>query len=1118
MAAWRPLLVSVAVIAFCTLFAAISSPAYGTFPGKNGVIAYQALYYLDQGWDIETGVPEWHLHSPAHEIEPAWSPDGTKLVYARGVGGVYNLFVMYPGSGVGHSLTNYTTEMDVHTPTWSPDGTAIAWSSGVRAGPEDIYARNVDGTNWRCLTPDGADDAYPSWSPDGSKIAFASDRDGDWDIYVMDADGSNPVKLTENDAMDEMPDWSPDGTMIAFVSDRDGLDDIYTMGTDGTNVSRVVPEMPQTDRNLMPRWSPDQSQIAFMHTEIRSAGWYNDDIWTINLATGWMNQITNASNISEVWPSWQPLPVSDHKPIASRDSYTVPANQTLAVSAPGVLSNDEDLDGEALTARLSYPSTTSNGTLTFHADGSFTYTPNPDWTGTDVFQYLALDPDVELDPSLYAAAKVTITVTAPDTLPPTITIPDDGIVSEATDMNGAVVTFDYSANDDSDPNPSVIASPDSGSTFPVGTTQVTVTATDAAGNSSSATFSVTVRDTTPPELTVPADITTEATSASGAAVTFDVAASDAVGPVTLDVDQPSPKTFPTGTTTVHCLATDAHGNKTHGSFTVTVRDTTPPEITPPSDVTVEGNTLGGAGLDALGGSAFDLVDGAVTPIYSVDGAPIDESHVFPAGTTTVTMEATDKAHNAATPQTFTVTVTDATPPAFAAAPKDIVLEATGPSGASATWTAPPAVDIVDGPVTVISSPASGSVFAIGTTTVTVTATDAGGNTASASFTVTVRDTTPPHTTSNLTKAWYTGDVPVVLTTTDSGSGVMTIAYKLASARNWTTKAPDANGQVSFTLAASGSGRLLYYATDAAGNVETQQSVIFGIDRFAPVTCVDYCGGWSSKDVTLHFCAGDCGGSGLERTEYSTDGGKSWIAGATYSVSAEGQTQVQYRSSDKAGNVEAAHTVTVRIDKTAPVVTLATPLDGAVYEINQVVKASWSASDALSGLGYVSATTPSGIQVATSKVSKLDKTGKPVGYVYTVTASDRAGNVTTVKATYYVSYKLPAAFLAPIEANGSSLFKLGSSVTVAFQLTDANGANVSSAAATIAVTKLSATPSGTLQKPVVTTRPTTGTAFVYNYQTKQYVYYLGSSSLGAGDFRVTATLDDGGQITGRFSVK
>lgn len=92
--------------------------------------------------------------------------------------------------------------------------------------------------------------------------------------------------------------------------------------------------------------------------------------------------------------------------------------------------------------------------------------------------------------------------------------------------------------------------------------------------------------------------------------------------------------------------------------------------------------------------------------------------------------------------------------------------------------------------------------------------------------------------------------------------------------------------------------------------------------------------------------------------------------------------------------------------------------------------------------------------------------------------------------------------------------VGTTVTVGFQLADVAGANVSSAAATIAVSQLRTTPSGTDSKPVCATKPTSGSAFVYNASTKQYVFYLGTTGLTAGDYKVSASLDDGSRIVGQ----
>jgi hypothetical protein len=112
------------------------------------------------------------------------------------------------------------------------------------------------------------------------------------------------------------------------------------------------------------------------------------------------------------------------------------------------------------------------------------------------------------------------------------------------------------------------------------------------------------------------------------------------------------------------------------------------------------------------------------------------------GITTVTCTATN-AGGGVTTGTFTITVVggDSTPPVLTL-PADMVVEATGPGGATVTFTAT-AVDDVDGPVPVVCTPASGSLFPLGVTTVNCTATDASGNTAHGSFHIGVVDTTPP---------------------------------------------------------------------------------------------------------------------------------------------------------------------------------------------------------------------------------------------------------------------------------------------------------------------------------------------------------------------------------------
>ena len=81
--------------------------------------------------------------------------------------------------------------------------------------------------------------------------------------------------------------------------------------------------------------------------------------------------------------------VANTAPVANADSYTVAANQTTVIAAPGVLANDTDANGDALTAAL--VTTTTNGSLTLNADGGFSYAPSNNYVGPDSFRYRAND-------------------------------------------------------------------------------------------------------------------------------------------------------------------------------------------------------------------------------------------------------------------------------------------------------------------------------------------------------------------------------------------------------------------------------------------------------------------------------------------------------------------------------------------------------------------------------------------------------------------------------------------------------------------------------------------------------------------------------------------------------
>jgi hypothetical protein len=142
----------------------------------------------------------------------------------------------------------------------------------------------------------------------------------------------------------------------------------------------------------------------------------------------------------------------------------------------------------------------------------------------------------------------------------------------------------------------------------------------------------------------------EATSPSGAAVNFNASATDLVdGSVAVTCSPASGSTFPFGTTTVNCSATDTHNNTATGSFNVTVVDQTPPALNLPGDMAVTALNASGAKVN-FSASANDVVDGPATVTCSPAGGSW-----FPIGVTVVNCSAVDSHGNQAN-GSFTVAV------------------------------------------------------------------------------------------------------------------------------------------------------------------------------------------------------------------------------------------------------------------------------------------------------------------------------------------------------------------------------------------------------------------------------------------------------------------------------
>jgi Tol biopolymer transport system component len=231
------------------------------------------------------------------QVEPDWSPDGTRIAFASQRRGSFDLYVM-AADGTGTKRLTSTGDEDESSPTWSPEGDRIAFA---RAG--DIYVMNADGSGARRISDVTAEETEPAWSPDGRFIAYVRREPGTpiREIWIMRPDGTGRRQLTELQSASYSPAWSPDNTKIAFATNnRISQYDIYwvTVGTGRTTRVTVSEE-----DSFEPAWSTDGNSIAFSE---------NGAIHLASVVAEGASQVEEitdpADNDSS--PAWNPTPPS----------------------------------------------------------------------------------------------------------------------------------------------------------------------------------------------------------------------------------------------------------------------------------------------------------------------------------------------------------------------------------------------------------------------------------------------------------------------------------------------------------------------------------------------------------------------------------------------------------------------------------------------------------------------------------------------------------------------------------------------------------------------------------------------------------------------------------------
>ncbi|WP_159600654.1 OmpL47-type beta-barrel domain-containing protein [Agromyces humi] len=437
------------------------------------------------------------------------------------------------------------------------------------------------------------------------------------------------------------------------------------------------------------------------------------------------------------------------------------------------------------------------------------------------------------------------------------------------------------------------------------------------------------------------------------------------------------------------------------------------------------------------------------------------------------------------------------------------------------------------------------------------------------------DGSAPSTTANnqctKTNGWCTGaSANVVLTATDQAglSGVKEIHYRIDGGAEQV--AAGAAKTVSVPLDGSGTGTVLYWAVDIAGNTEASNAVALKWDNIAPMVThtlspVPNANDWNTSDVTVTFGAkDDDAGSGVADV----------TGPVTVSTATDGQLLIG-SATDTAGNV-GTDTVTVKLDKTAPTISggvvsgtqgangwyvgavtvhftcgddrsgVATCPDDVILTSNGANSAGGTATDkagntavtAVSGINidteaptitavnlaggtYTLGAVPAASCTAGDGFSGLAGScvvtisgGTPNGvgtFSYTARATDTAGNTATTTGTYRVIYRFDG-FLQPINdtahqvGTSTSVFKGGSTIPVKLQLKNAGGTLVQANAAPVWLTPAKGA-SMSLPVDESTYAVAADSGSTYRAEGSQYGYNWKTPS-GGNYYRVGVRLDDG----------
>ena len=296
--------------------AIVATAALSVTPvGGSGQIAYVSdrtdlpqIYMVD----LSTQALVQVTNMPEGACQPAWSPDGMKLVFispCKGMDEIYYGASLYLINADGSNLTPVgSVPGGDFDPAWSPDGKSIAFTS-LRTGQMEIFVISVEDPTSTTQVTKGVKSVearQPAWSQDGSQIAYAVKRFGVYQLWLMNADGTGQKQIVRSGVAfsDYLPTWSPDGQLILF-NQRCATTFCFPYLMSISAVDRSVEQGSFLQLNVVSVEDVEYSPDGFHLVYEGEAGDENNDIYYMTVTGANAIRVTTDKGL-DFDPAWRP--------------------------------------------------------------------------------------------------------------------------------------------------------------------------------------------------------------------------------------------------------------------------------------------------------------------------------------------------------------------------------------------------------------------------------------------------------------------------------------------------------------------------------------------------------------------------------------------------------------------------------------------------------------------------------------------------------------------------------------------------------------------------------------------------------------------------------------------